>query len=143
MGLRLGRCTTPCKAQYRCGLLAEPNAADLTGTVLGPVQNFAANHGPEPNNVLTRVVAVDCNANAATSEFNGERVEAVRCEQARDWRAGRYLWHPHLPEEDPGPARPFYTQLSQVEEAFKNLKGDLPWGRFIINWSTGLRRTSS
>ena len=40
-------------------------------------------------------------------------------------REGRYLLRSNLPEEDPGQAWQFYMQLSQVEEAFKNLKGDL------------------
>ena len=40
-------------------------------------------------------------------------------------REGRYLLRTNLPEADPGKAWQFYMQLSQVEEAFKNLKGDL------------------
>jgi transposase len=40
-------------------------------------------------------------------------------------REGRYLLRTNLPEEDPGKAWQFYMQLSQVEEAFQNLKGDL------------------
>src|SRR5260221_11885706 len=40
-------------------------------------------------------------------------------------REGRYLLRTNLSEEDPGKAWQFYMQLSQVEEAFKNLKGDL------------------
>ena len=40
-------------------------------------------------------------------------------------REGRYLLRTNLEEEDPGKAWQFYMQLSQVEEAFKNLKGDL------------------
>ena len=40
-------------------------------------------------------------------------------------REGRYLLRTNLPEEDPGQAWQFYMQLNQVEEAFKNLKGDL------------------
>jgi len=40
-------------------------------------------------------------------------------------REGRYLLRTNLPEEDPAKAWQFYMQLSQVEEAFKNLKDDL------------------
>jgi transposase len=40
-------------------------------------------------------------------------------------REGCYLLRTNLPEDDPGKAWQFYMQLSQVEEAFKNLKGDL------------------
>ena len=40
-------------------------------------------------------------------------------------REGRYRLRTNRPEEDPGKAWQFYMPLSQVEEAFKNLKGDL------------------
>jgi len=40
-------------------------------------------------------------------------------------REGRYLLRTNLTEEDPVKLWEYYTQLTQVEEAFKNLKGDL------------------
>jgi transposase len=40
-------------------------------------------------------------------------------------REGRYLLRSNLPEQAPAQAWRYYMQLSQVEEAFKNLKGDL------------------
>jgi len=40
-------------------------------------------------------------------------------------REGRYLLRTNLVEEDPAKLWQYYTQLTQVEEAFKNLKGDL------------------
>lgn len=40
-------------------------------------------------------------------------------------REGRYLLRTNLTEEDPAKLWEYYTQLTQVEEAFKNLKGDL------------------
>jgi hypothetical protein len=40
-------------------------------------------------------------------------------------REGRYLLRSNLTETDPGKLWSFYLQLTQVEEAFKNLKGDL------------------
>ncbi len=40
-------------------------------------------------------------------------------------REGRYLLRTNLTEEDPGKLWRYYMQLTQVEEAFKNLKGDL------------------
>ncbi len=40
-------------------------------------------------------------------------------------REGRYLLRTNLTEEDPVKLWSYYTQLTQVEEAFKNLKGDL------------------
>lgn len=40
-------------------------------------------------------------------------------------REGRYLLRTNLTEEDPVKLWEYYTQLTQVEEVFKNLKGDL------------------
>lgn len=40
-------------------------------------------------------------------------------------REGRYLLRTNLTEEDPARLWQYYMQLTQVEEAFKNLKGDL------------------
>lgn len=40
-------------------------------------------------------------------------------------REGRYLVRTNLPETDPKKVWEFYLQLVEVEEAFKNLKGDL------------------
>jgi transposase len=40
-------------------------------------------------------------------------------------REGRYLLRTNLTETDPAKLWQYYTQLTQVEEAFKNLKGDL------------------
>ena len=47
-----------------------------------------------------------------------------RLRQARQ-REGRYLLRTNLTGQDPARLWEFYTQLVQVEEAFKNLKGDL------------------
>jgi transposase len=40
-------------------------------------------------------------------------------------REGRYLLRTNLTETDPAKLWSFYLQLVAVEEAFKNLKGDL------------------
>lgn len=40
-------------------------------------------------------------------------------------REGKYLLRTNLTEEDPSKVWHYYMQLAQVEEAFKNLKGDL------------------
>ena len=40
-------------------------------------------------------------------------------------REGRYLLRSNLTDTDPSKLWTFYVQLTQVEEAFKNLKGDL------------------
>lgn len=47
-----------------------------------------------------------------------------RLRQARR-REGRYLLRTNLNDQDPGRLWQFYTQLVRVEEAFRNLKGDL------------------
>lgn len=40
-------------------------------------------------------------------------------------REGHYLLGTNLSEQEPARLWTFYTQLTHVEEAFKNLKGDL------------------
>ena len=61
---------------------------------------------------------------AVTPETFTFRLRKKKLRQVRR-REGRYLLRTNLEEEDPGKAWQFYMQLSQVEEAFKNLKGDL------------------
>jgi transposase len=52
---------------------------------------------------------------------------SLRKKKLRDMRRreGRYLLRSNLTEEDPARLWHLYIQLTQVEEAFKNLKGDL------------------
>ena len=52
---------------------------------------------------------------------------ALRKEKLREVfkREGRYLLRTNLTESDPAKVWEFYLQLVEVEEAFKNLKGDL------------------
>ena len=52
------------------------------------------------------------------------RLRKTKLRQMRR-REGRYLLRTNLTEEDPVQLWEYYTQLTQVEEAFKNLKGDL------------------
>ena len=52
------------------------------------------------------------------------RLRKAKLRQVRR-REGRYLLRTNLTEEDPAQLWEYYTQLTQVEEAFKNLKGDL------------------
>ena len=49
---------------------------------------------------------------------------ATSCAQVRR-REGRYLLRTNLTEHDPAKLWSYYLQLVAVEEAFKNLKGDL------------------
>jgi len=71
--------------------------------------------------VAVRLPKVGEAVNCETFTF---RLRKKKLRQVRR-REGRYLLRSNLPEEDPGQAWQFYMQLSQVEEAFKNLKGDL------------------
>jgi transposase len=52
------------------------------------------------------------------------RLDRDKLRQARR-REGRYLLRTNLTEEDPAKLWTYYLQLVAVEEAFKNLKGDL------------------
>ena len=52
------------------------------------------------------------------------RLRKAKLRQVRR-REGRYLLRTNLTEENPVKLWEYYTQLTQVEEAFKNLKGDL------------------
>jgi transposase len=52
------------------------------------------------------------------------RLRKAKLRQVRR-REGRYLLRTNLTGEDPVKLWEYYTQLTQVEEAFKNLKGDL------------------
>jgi transposase len=59
-----------------------------------------------------------------TPDTFGFALRKDRLRQARR-REGRYLLRTNLTGWDPAQLWAFYTQLTQVEEAFKNLKGDL------------------
>jgi transposase len=64
----------------------------------------------------------------ASEEVNQETFDwRLRKKKLREVRRreGRYLLRTNLTEEDPAKLWQYYTQLTQVEEAFKNLKGDL------------------
>jgi len=52
------------------------------------------------------------------------RLRKKKLKQVRR-REGRYLLRTNLTEEDPAKLWQHYIQLTQVEEAFRNLKGDL------------------
>jgi len=71
--------------------------------------------------VAIRVPRKDEEINEQT--FNW-RLRKAKLRQVRR-REGRYLLRTNLMGEDPVKLWEYYTQLTQVEEAFKNLKGDL------------------
>ena len=54
-----------------------------------------------------------------TYRLNRDKLKQVRR------REGRYLLHTNLTGSDPAELWRYYIQLTQVEETFKNLKGDL------------------
>jgi len=71
--------------------------------------------------VAIRVPGKDEEINEQTFAW---RLRKAKLRQVRR-REGRYLLRTNLTEEDPVKLWEYYTQLTQVEEAFKNLKGDL------------------
>jgi transposase len=71
--------------------------------------------------VAVRVPKKDEEINEQTFTW---RLRKTKLRQVRR-REGRYLLRTNLTEEDPVKLWEYYTQLTQVEEAFKNLKGDL------------------
>jgi hypothetical protein len=68
-----------------------------------------------------RLVEVKVAAGGATFTY---RLDRDKLRKARR-REGRYLLRTNLAEEDPAKLWTYYLQLVAVEEAFKNLKGDL------------------
>jgi transposase len=68
-----------------------------------------------------RLITIDIDAKAPTFRFSLDR---KKLRQVRK-REGRYLLRTNLTEDDPAQLWNYYLQLVRVEEAFKNLKGDL------------------
>lgn len=68
-----------------------------------------------------RLIAVTVPKTGATFTY---RLDRNKLRQARR-REGRYLLRTNLSESDPAQLWNYYLQLVAVEEAFKNLKGDL------------------
>ena len=68
-----------------------------------------------------RLVAIAVEKDSATFSY---RLDRNKSRKARR-REGRYLLRTNLTEDDPAQLWSYYLQLVAVEEAFKNLKGDL------------------
>ena len=64
-------------------------------------------------------VALDKESAAPTFSLNRQKLQIARR------REGRYLLRTNLTDKDPAVLWQYYVQLVAVEEAFKNLKGDL------------------
>jgi transposase len=80
----------------------------------------------EQSSLAWRLVAV--RVPKAQEEINPQTFQwRLRKKKLREVRRreGRYLLRTNLTEEDPAKLWQYYIQLTQVEEAFKNLKGDL------------------
>jgi hypothetical protein len=68
-----------------------------------------------------RVMAIEVAADDATFSFRLDRAKLRRVRR----REGRYLLRTNLTDDDPARLWGLYLQLVGVEEAFRNLKGDL------------------
>jgi transposase len=68
-----------------------------------------------------RLITIDVAADSATLSYRLDRVKLRRARR----REGRYLLRTNLIDDDPARLWGLYLQLVSVEEAFKNLKGDL------------------
>jgi len=68
-----------------------------------------------------RLMVIDVASDSATLCY---RLDRAKLRQARR-REGRYLLRTNLTDDDPARLWGLYLQLVSVEEAFKNLKGDL------------------
>jgi transposase len=68
-----------------------------------------------------RLMAIEVAADSATLRY---RLDRAKLRQARR-REGRYLLRTNLTDDDPARLWSLYLQLVSIEEAFKNLKGDL------------------
>ena len=68
-----------------------------------------------------RLLAIDVAADSATLSYRLDRAKLRRARR----REGRYLLRTNLTDDDPARLWSLYLQLASVEEAFKNLKGDL------------------
>ena len=68
-----------------------------------------------------RLIAIEVAADSAALSYRLDRAK-LRCARRRE---GRYLLRTNLTDDDPARLWGLYLQLVSVEEAFRNLKGDL------------------
>jgi transposase len=97
--------------------LAEIAAMKLTREELLMKLGAARSHAP----TAWRLVAAKVPKGSTTLSY---RLNRDKLRQARR-REGRYLLRTNLTESDPAQLWSYYLQLVAIEEAFKNLKGDL------------------
>ena len=72
-------------------------------------------------NAAWRLVVVEVAEDDASFSYRLDRHKLRKVRR----REGRYLLRTNLTEQDPAKLWSYYLQLVAVEEAFKNLKGDL------------------
>jgi transposase len=101
--------------------LKEIQAMELARDPLMKKLGVAQHEAPTAWRLVTVAVAETKKAQRASFTFQ-LRKDKLRITRRRE---GRYLLRSNLTETDPGKLWTFYLQLTQVEEAFKNLKGDL------------------
>src|SRR4051794_8760487 len=75
----------------------------------------------DQSRIAWRLAVIEVATDSATFSY---RLDRDKLRQARS-REGRYLLRTNLVEEDPAKLWSHYLLLVAVEEAFKNLKGDL------------------
>ena len=86
-----------------------------------------------------RLLAIEVAADSATLSY---RLDHAKLRRARR-REGRYLLRTNLTDDDPARLWSLYLQLVSVEEAFKNLKGDLAVRPIFIRTKRASRHISS
>lgn len=101
--------------------LKEIQAMELPRDRLMKKLGVAQHEAPTAKRLVTVAVAATKKGQRASFTFQ-LRKDKLRITRRRE---GRYLLRSNLTETDPGKLWSFYLQLTQVEEAFKNLKGDL------------------
>jgi len=101
--------------------LKEIHAMELSRDQLMKKLGVAQHEAPTAGRLVTVAVAKTKKKQRASFTFQ-LRQDKLRIARRRE---GRYLLRSNLTETDPGKLWSFYLQLTQVEEAFKNLKGDL------------------
>jgi hypothetical protein len=97
--------------------LAQLAAMTLTREELLMKLGAARSHAP----TAWRVIAIDVAADSAAFSYRLDRAKLRRVRR----REGRYLLRTNLAADDPAQLWSYYLQLVAIEEAFKNLKGDL------------------
>src|SRR6202011_1231723 len=75
----------------------------------------------DQSRIAWRLAVIEVSTDSATFSY---RLDRDKLRQARS-REGRYLLRTNLVEEDPATLWSHYLLLVAVEEAFKNIKGDL------------------